>query len=175
MALMPWVAVLLIFPLTNYWAAPGAPFVMVATAIFGAVTLNAAIFHPSGRDMLRCVGAARMDRVILVLVALAAAPLLAYASTNIALQRTVINDHAAAGHYGFMAAFAINVIGVGLLASLRPDGWRLTVWVTGILPAVLGLASFVFPVDSSLSAMWSIAAIAWGVIYVAAAERAAGR
>jgi hypothetical protein len=175
MALIPWVALLLIFPLTNYWTAPGAGFVMVATAIFGALTLNAAIFHPTGRDLLRSVSAARMDRVMLALVVVAAVPLLAYASTNIALQRTVINDHAAAGHYGFTAAFAINVIGVGFLASLRPDGWRLTAWVAGVLPALLGLTSLVFPVDSSLSTMWAVAAIAWGVIYVAAAERTARR
>lgn len=87
------------------------------------------------------------------------------------LQRTVTNDHAALGHYGFIAAFSFTVIGVGLLASLRPDGWRLTASVAGFLPALLGLASVVFSdADSSLGLVWALAAIAWGVVFVAAVE-----
>lgn len=175
MALIPWVGLLLVFPLTNYWVAPGAGFVMAATALFGALTLNAAIFHPSGRELFRSFSVARVDRVMLGLMVIAAVPLLALASTNIALQRTVTNDHAAAGHYGFMAAFSFTVIGVGLLASLRPKGWMLTAWVAGILPPLLGLASLVFPVDSSLSLPWAIAAIAWGAVFVATAELTANR
>jgi hypothetical protein len=170
MALIPWVALLLVFPLTNYWAAPGAAFVIAATAVFGALTLNAAIFHPRGRDLFRAFNFSRVDRVMLALVTVAAVPLLALASSNIGLQRAAINDHAAAGHYGFMAALSFTVIGGGLLASLRPDGWRLTAWVAGTLPALFGIASLAFPVDSSLSAAWAIAAIAWGAVFVAAAE-----
>jgi hypothetical protein len=169
MALIPWVGLLLVFPLTNYWVAPGAGFVIAATALFGALTLNATIFHPSGRDLFRSFSVSRVDRIPLALVTIAAVPLLAFASTNIELQRTVINDHSAAGHYGFMAAFSFTVIGVGLLASLRPDGWRLTAWVAGILPGLLGLASLVFPVDSSLGLVWALAAIAWGVVFIATA------
>jgi hypothetical protein len=98
-------------------------------------------------------------------------PLLAFASTNIGLQGTVTDEHAALGHYGFMAAFSFTVIGVGLLASFRSDGWRLTAWVAGLLPALLGLTSVVFPdVGSSLGLVWSVAAVAWGVGFVAAAE-----
>jgi hypothetical protein len=109
--------------------------------------------------------------VLLALIIIAAVPLLAFASTNIGLQRTVTDDHAALGHYGFMAAFSFTVIGVGLLASLRPDGWRLTAWVCGLLPALLGLASLVYPdVASSIGLVWSLAAMAWGVGFVAAAE-----
>ena len=106
-----------------------------------------------------------------VLVIIAAVPLLAFASTNIGLQRTVSNEHAALGHHGFMAAFSFTVIGVGMLASLRPDGWWLSAWVAGLLPVLLGLASVVFSdVDSSLGPIWALAAIAWGVVFVAVAE-----
>jgi hypothetical protein len=109
--------------------------------------------------------------VLLALVIIAAVPLLALASTNIGLQRTVTNDHAALGHYGFMAAFSFTVIAVGFLASLRLDGWRLTAWVGGLLPALLGLASLVFAdVASSLSLAWALVAIAWGVGFVVTAE-----
>ena len=171
MALIPWIALVLVIPLTNYWGAPGAGFVIVATGLLGGLTLSATMFHPAGRDLFSSLGITRMNRVLLALVIIAAVPLLGLASTNIGLQRTLTNSHFAAGHYGIMAAFTFTIIGVGFLASLRPDGWRLTAWVAGLLPTLLGLASFVFPeVDSSLGPVWALAAIAWGVVFVAAAE-----
>jgi hypothetical protein len=171
MALIPWLGLALVFPLTEYWAAPASGFVMGATALFGALTLNTTIFHPLGRDLLRSFSVSGVDRVMLALVAVGAVPLLAWASTNIELQRTAADDHADLGHYGFTAAFSFTVIGVGLLASLRPDGWRLTAWVAGLLPGLLGVASIFFPdVTSSLSVAWALPAIAWGVVFVAAAE-----
>ena len=171
MALIPWLALALVVPLTSYWAAPGAGFVIAVTALVGVLTLNAMIFHPTGRDLFRSFRLSRVDRVMLALVLIAAVPLLAYAATNIGLQRTDQSDHAAAGHYGFMAAFSFTVIGAGLVASLRPDGWRLAAWVAGILPLLLGLASLAYPVDSSLDLVWALAAMAWGIAFVVAAER----
>jgi hypothetical protein len=165
MALIPWVALGLAFARAPHWI-PFAP-----APIFAALTLLAISIHPTGRNLFRSFSVSRVNRVMLALVIIAAVPLLALASTNIGLQRTVSNDHAALGHYGFMAAFGFTVIGVGLLASLRPVGWRLTAWVAGFLPALLGVASVVFPdVDSNLGVVWALAAIAWGVGFVAAAE-----
>jgi hypothetical protein len=165
MALIPWVALGLAFARAPHWV-PFAP-----APILAALTLLAIILHPTGRGFFRSFSVSRVNRVMLALVIIAAVPLLAFASTNIGLQRTVANDHAALGHYGFMAAFSFTVIGVGLLASLRPDGWRLTAWVAGFLPVLLGLASLVFPdVDSSLGLIWALTAVAWGVGFVAAAE-----
>jgi hypothetical protein len=138
--------------------------------LFGALTLLATSLHPTRGDLFRSFRLSRLDPVMLALVIMAAVPLLGFASTNIGLQRAAGNDHAALGHYGFLAAFSFTTIGVGLLASLRPDGWRLTAWVAGLLPALLGLASVVFPdVDSSLGLTWALAAIAWGVVFVVAA------
>ena len=165
MALIPWVALVLASVLSN------TPPRFAPLPILGALTLLAAILHPTGRDLFNSFSVSRVNRVMLALVIIAAVPLLAFASTNLGLQRTVANDHAALGHYGFMTAFSVTVIGVGLLASLRPDGWRLTAWVAGLLPALLGLASVVFPdLDSNLGLVWALAAIAWGVVFVAAAE-----
>jgi hypothetical protein len=176
MALIPWLALAMVFPLTEYWSAHASGFVMIATALFGALTLNAAIFHPAGRDLFGSFSIARTHRVMLVLVAVAAAPLVAFAASNIALQRGAADDHVDLGHYGFMAAFSFTVIGVGILASLRPDGWRLPAWVGGLLPTLLGIASIVLPdVASSLSLGWALVAIAWGIAFVAAAEIASRR
>lgn len=165
MALIPWIALGLAFALATSWP-PFAP-----APILGALTLVATLLHPARRAFFRSFSAARVSRVMLALVIVVAVPLLAFASSNIALQRSATNDHAALGHYGFMAAFSLTVIGVGLLASLRPDGWRLTAWVAGLLAALLGLSSLVFrELDSSLSTAWAVAAIAWGVAFVAASR-----
>jgi hypothetical protein len=108
---------------------------------------------------------------MLTLVGIAAVPLLAFAWTNIALQRAGPSEHALLGHFGYMAAFSFTVIGVGVLSSLRPDGWRLTVWVAAGLPAALGVASLAYPdVDSALSLPWAVAAIAWAIVFIARAE-----
>ncbi len=170
MALIPWMGLvltlLLTLVLTNNtnvlnpaWIGPAA------------VTLIAAVLHPTGRGFFRSFSVSRVNWLMLVLVLIAAVPLLAFAFTNIERQGNVANEHAGMGHYGFMTAFSFTIIGVGLLASLRPDGWRLAAWVASLLPALLGLASVAYPaVDSSLGLVWAPVAIAWGVVFVAAAE-----
>jgi hypothetical protein len=70
-----------------------------------------------------------------------------------------------------MAALSFSVIGVGILSSLRPDGWRLTAWVAGGVPVALGVASLVYSdVDSSLALPWAIGAIAWGAVFIGRGE-----
>ena len=165
MALIPWGALGLTSALTN------TPVGFAPFPVLAALTLLATILHPTRSDLFSSFSVSRVNRVMLTLVIIAAAPLLAFASINIGLQRALTNDHAALGHYGFMTAFSFTVIGVGLLASLRPDGWRLTAWVAGFLAALLGLASVVFPdVESSLRLVWALAAIVWGVTFSGAAE-----
>jgi putative effector of murein hydrolase LrgA (UPF0299 family) len=170
MALIPSVGLLLTllltFVVTNNTNVLQPPWVTVMMA-----ALLAALLHPAERAFFRSFRVSRVNWVMLALVAIAAVPLLAFAASNIRLQGTIADEHAAAGHYGFMAAFAFTVIGVGLLASLRPDGWRLTAWVAGLLPIFLGVTSLMYPdASSSLGLVWAVAAIAWGMMFVAAAE-----
>lgn len=134
-----------------------------------AMTVVATLLHPAGRDFFRSFRASRVNWASLALVGTAAVPLLAFASTNVRLQRNVSDMHAGMGHYGFMAALCFTVVAVGLLASLRPDGSGLAVWVAGLLPALLGVTSMLYPDPaSSLGIVWALAAIAWGVVFVAA-------
>lgn len=164
MALVPFAALSLGVALTNT-SVLSPPWLLV-----GASAVLAMMFHPAG-DPLRSFSRARLDPLMLALVAVAVGPLLAFALTNIGLQRAGLTEHALMGHYGFMAAFSFMVIGVGLLSSAGPDGWRLTAWVAGALPIVVGLASLVYrDVDSRLSVEWALAAIAWGIAFIAAAE-----
>jgi putative effector of murein hydrolase LrgA (UPF0299 family) len=168
MALIPWVGLLLAAVLSNAFV---QVILVNPSRSPAAMTLIAALLHPTGRDFFRSFSVSRINWVMLALVIIAAVPLIAFASTDIRLQATVADAHAAMGHYGFMAAFSFTVIGVGLLASLRPDGWWLPAWVAGLLPACLGVTSMVYPeVSSSLGLVWALAAIVWGVGFVAAAE-----
>lgn len=163
-ALVPFAGLLLALALTNTRVL-SPPWLLL-----GASTVLATMFHPAG-DPTRAFSAARVDRAMVALIAAAAIPLLAFAWTNIGLQRGAPTDHVMAGHYGFMAAFSFAAILVGLLASARPPGWRISAWVAGVLPIALGLASFVYPVDSRLDPEWALASVAWGVSFIGVAER----
>jgi hypothetical protein len=166
MALVPCVALLLAAVLsTDAGVIRSAERMLVA-----AGTVVAAVLHPARGGFFRSFSPSRVSWVMLGLVIVASVPLLAFASTNIGLQRAGTSEHAAMGHYGFLAAFSFTAVGVGLLASFRPDGWRLSAWVAGLLPALLGVSSLIFPdVDSSLGASWALAAISWGVVFIGAA------
>jgi CRISPR-associated Cas5-like protein len=168
MALIPWAGFALAALLS------GEDFLIRSTEriTVAYVVVIVALLHPAGRGFLRSFRVTRINWLMLALVGIASVPLLAFASTNIRLQETVPDLHGGLGHYGFMAAFAFTVIGVGALASLRPDGWRTTAWVAGLLPILLGLTSLVYRDESSsLAVGWALAAITWGAVFVAAAER----
>jgi hypothetical protein len=163
LALTPFVGLVLASVLTNT-AVLSVPWV-----VLGSFTLLAATLHPAGRELFGSFSVRRANRLMLALVVAAAPALLAFAFTNIGLQRTANDDHAALGHYGFMAAFSFTVVGVGLVASLGSAGSRLTAWVAGLLPALLGIASIAFTdVPSSLGLVWALAAIAWSIAFVVA-------
>jgi hypothetical protein len=167
MALIPWVGLLLAAVLsTDRTVILSSERLLV---ILGTVV--AALLHPAERDFFRSFNIARINWLMLALVGIAAVPLIAFAATNIGLQRTVSDSHAGMGHYGFMAAFSFTVIGVGVLASLRADGWRLTAWVAGLLPALVGAIWAMNPdASSSLAPIWALAAFLWGIAFIATAE-----
>jgi hypothetical protein len=165
MALIPWVGLLLAAALsTEPGVIRSAERMLVATG-----TVVATALHPARREFFRSFRVSRINWIMFGLVIAAAVPLLAFASTNLVLQGTAANEHAAMGHYGFMAAFSFTLVGVGLVASLRPPGWKVAAWVAGILPFLLGTASLLFrDVDSSLDLGWALAAIGWGVVFMGA-------
>src|SRR5262245_3547411 len=172
-ALIPWIALVLslVSTLVLTRSAKAGAVLNAAWVAPAAATLISAFLHPARRRLLRWFDVSRVSGAMLALVMVAAVPLFAFAFSNIRAQGTVADDHARMGHFGFMAAFALVVIGVSLLASFRPDGWRPAAWVAGLLPTLLGLASVLYPnVSSSLSLTWALAAIGWGVAFVTVAE-----
>lgn len=184
MALVPWVALIVAFALTDFWKA------LPMIAIMGSLVLLATLLHPAGRDLVSSISPSRVNRTMLVLILVAAVPVLAFSATQIGLQTGAIDqaghghdhgeagahaevhqEHIDAGHFSLMAAFGFVVIGIGLLASLRQAGWWLPAWTTGVLVVYFGLASVVFPeTASSAGPVWGVAAIAWVVAFVGAAE-----
>lgn len=182
MVFIPWISLLLAFWLTDFWGP--LPFVV----IFSVLTALAAVLHPSGREMLGTFDRSRVNRVLLVLVVVAAVPLLAFASTQVGLHTGAVQpshdhadgaanheeihqEHVDAGHYGLMVAISFIVIGAGLLATLQPVGWWLPAWVAGVVPVVIGAASIAYPdAASGTGTLWGLAAILWGVAFIAAAE-----
>jgi hypothetical protein len=139
----------------------------------GAAVLIATGLHPAGRDFPGAFRLGRASPPMLAATTLAVIPWVGFAATNIRLQGAVTDDHAAAGHYGFMAAFALTALALALLASLRPVGWRLTAGVAALLPTLLAAASIAYPeATSSLSLPWATAAITWSLAFSVAARLA---
>jgi hypothetical protein len=137
-----------------------------------AGALLATALHPAGSDFFSSFRRSRVGWALLALVAAAAVALIPFAAVNIGLQVSVPDDHAAAGHYGFVAAFAVATIGLGVLASLRPDGWRLAAWTTAALPVLFGATSIIYPqATSSLARRGAVGAIVWGAVFIVVAER----
>ena len=198
-ALLAWIALILTALLTNNWVPQ--PLII----IFGGLTFLAAVLHPAGRNLFRWFSVTRVNRVLLVLMIVAAVPLLPFTLKNINLQResggaaglfnhqipafhggSVVPKqeptstqgetgheqmHGGLGHFRNFAALSLIILGAGVLASLRPKGWRLAAWVSGLLPIILGLASVVLPnAESSLGLVSALAAIAWGIHFILMAE-----
>ncbi len=136
--------------------------------VVGAPTIVATMLHPR---IFGSAGRTRVAPALMALIAIAAVPLVALALSNIGLQRSGTGDHAALGHYGYMAAFGLTILGVGTTSSLRLAGWRLTAWVTGALAILMGTASLVFAdVEGSFGPAWALAAVGWGAVFIAVAE-----
>lgn len=166
MALVPIAALALSAALSNP-AVLSFPWVSV-----GALVVLATVLHPAMGGFLGSLRNSAADRVMLGLIGIAAAPLLAFAFTQLELQSRGVGEHAMLGHYGYVAAFSFTIIGIGLLSSARPKDWRFLAWLAGALAASLGVMSMLFPdVESRLELPGALAAIAWGVALVTRTER----
>lgn len=172
MSLVPGTALLLVLAVAFATAGNTRTFQPPWVIVTGGALLATSL-HPAGTAFFGSFRRARLDSAMAALVVVAAGPLLAFAWINISLQANASDDHAAAGHYGFMAAFALATIALAVLACLHPHGWRLAAWTTGLLPVLFGAASLAYPhATSSLSLVWALAAIAWGATFLAMALHA---
>jgi hypothetical protein len=141
------------------------PFTMPFVVLIGVLW----VLRPSREALLP---AGRPSPILLVLVLVAAGPLLAYALNQAEFQRIdSVSSHDAFFHWVETSFYALAVIMLGLLAAVRPAAHRLAAWSTGIALAVLGAASLVLgSYASALDATWAMAALAGSMAFVVLAE-----
>ena len=136
---------------------------------FGVVVGLLLVLHPARRFVLR-PGEAGVSPVLMSLALIGSGPLVLYATRVLELMEGATPDDP---FYTGIAATAVAAPGLGLAASLRAPGFRLPGWTAGVMVASLGGASLLFGGSGSLSAAWSIVAIAGAGAFVGFVEREA--
>jgi hypothetical protein len=114
----------------------------------------------------------RPSPILLLLVAAAAVPLIAYALSQSELQRTDdTSEHAEFFHWVETSFYAVASLLLGLLAALRPAVYRLSAWCAGVAVTVVGVASLALQdYASALRTPWAWAALVGGLAFLAAGE-----
>lgn len=78
------------------------------------------------------------------------------------------------GHWSAMAAFALAIVAVGAIATVRIPGWRLSAWSAAIAVSIYAAASLTNPVDASAhGGIWGVAGLLWALAFVITAENVA--
>ncbi len=111
-------------------------------------------------------------------VGLAAVPALeAMSSDELDLASRQVGGHVE--HWGAMAAFALTVIGLLLLAGLRPPGWRVPAWTAVGVMTIYAATSIAYPDDASSAVLrtepWVVLALVWAVVYALVIQRSPRR
>lgn len=138
--------------------------------LLGGLLVAAFALHPAGWDVLRVRTAGSVSPVLVGLVVLAAIPFTAYAVDQYAFQASG-DVHAQLGHYADMVTYSLLVLLLGLLASVKPIGWRIPLWSAAGLVGILGTTSILHPaLASSVGPLWGGLAVLWAVGFIAAGE-----
>lgn len=126
--------------------------------------------HPARSRILR---PGRWSPLLGALAVLAAVPLTRFALLELSIQRIDKGSpHGVEFHWGTMATLGLAIGATLLVAALRSPGWRLPAWCAGVALGVFGLVSAVYPdYASSVGRPWGMGALAFAVVFVAAAER----
>ncbi|HKX76822.1 MAG TPA: hypothetical protein VJR05_15670 [Acidimicrobiia bacterium] len=112
--------------------------------IFLALGLGALLLHPAGRGLWKDW---HPRPVLLVIAGLGLSPWVSLASENLVKAGNQAADHLT--HWGGVAAFAVIQALLGLLAALRPPGYRLVAGSLGVSGLAYVLASTLFSFDAS--------------------------
>jgi deazaflavin-dependent oxidoreductase (nitroreductase family) len=145
---------------------------LLATAVLFAL-------HPARGEVLRLGN--RLSALLAVMAVLAAIPAVGYAAGMLGLARQAgpscfLGRCARGDRLAEMAALALAIALVGTLAAWKPPGWRLSAWCAGTSSIVVGLASIALPdAPGAVGQAGGAFVVAWGVLFVAAAEWEATR
>jgi hypothetical protein len=132
------------------------------------------VLHPVRAEFLR--RGATLSRPLLAVAVIGAIPSVAYALEMGAQAQDLVGPPHHVQRLSTMAAMAIGIVLVGLLASLRTQGWRIPAWSAGIAAIAFGLVSIVYPDHPAAAGLgWGAVALAAGVLYIGVAEWEARR
>lgn len=133
--------------------------------------LGLVALHPARRQLLLPPLAPSGWMIVVGLTAVPA--LLAMAFDELDLASRQVGGHVE--HWGAMAAFAFTVIGLIVIAALRPPGGRVSAWSAGGAMAIYAATSVAYPDDASSAVLrtepWIVLSLAWSALFVAVAER----
>jgi hypothetical protein len=140
---------------------------------FGVVVLSLGLLHPA-RGALRRTGPDGMSPVLVPFALLLAAPCTLYAIQMNDLQA---QEETGGTFYAGIGALALAVPLVGLVAGLRAPGWRLPLWATGgMLALLVGSGVAAEPAaPASPPAGWALAGLVAAIAFVALGEWEAQR
>ena len=125
--------------------------------------------HPARSEFVERPAA--VSRPLLVISALAAVPLTAYALEMGADARDLAGPPHHVQRLSTMAALGVAIALVCFLAALRTHGWRIPAWSAGAAAAVLGLAPVRFPNDpGAVGQAWGGLVLAGGFLFIGVAE-----
>lgn len=138
--------------------------------LLGGLLVAASALHPAGWGVLRARTAGPISHPLIAMIVIAGIPLAVYVADQSALQASG-DVHAQLGHYADMITYSLLVLLLGLLASMKPLGWRVPLWSAAGLAGVLGTTSILHPtLASSLDPLWGELAVLWAVVFVVAGE-----
>jgi len=127
------------------------------------------ILHPA-REQFFKRGAGPTASLAAVAI-VGAVPASVYAAFMLVQAREFIGPPHHADRFAEMAAAAIAIVAVGMLASLKTPGWRISAWSAGAAAIVVGMASIVFPnAPGAVGRIWGTLAAAAGVVFVVLAS-----
>lgn len=144
-----------------------------ALVILGALAVLVTL-HPAGGHVLRPGTSVSVSLAVLSAIAAIPAVWQAARFLDAAVQtgpscflgKCVRGDRLAE-----LAATLLTVPMVGMLAALKPPGWRLPLWSAGTTSVLIGAVSLTLPdVPESLGVMGGAWAVGWGVLFLAVGE-----
>jgi len=151
-----------------------------AVGLFGTA-LIVGVLARQGLTPVRSLRHRSVDRLLVVLVALAAFPALRYAVQMIQAARAGVTDDITWGlpHLPMQAAFAFALVLTGFLAAAggnREQGGRVLGWSVAVSAMWFGAVSAVYPGHlGSLGFGMGVAAVVWGATFPMVAEIRRGR
>jgi hypothetical protein len=151
---------------------------LVPALLLAMTAVALSVWSGHGPVPFRGLSVHEVDRVMAVFAAVAAVVAVGYAGSMIRAARQGVSDDDTWGlmHLPMQAAFGLSVAGVAILAVLTGSAKRsaslVPVVSAGVSAAWLGVISIVYPEHlGSLGRIGGIAAIAWGVGFIAAGAK----